>query len=593
MPNPTRAQVTRLEWLERGIHALRARLDARRGELAALRQQAREAATGPGGRLTGRPRQRPHRIRVVGCRFGGTIGVPDQVLGIYRYYGGDFLETVTTDADGYARTDGEYVDGERAWGTGFAYQIVGYPAPVPPYDPPPDVYRYTGDVTVTHPAFTPGKICTNCTDHFEQVNRTTLRAYDRYGSTGLFTAAGAASHTGGGRTLTYKFAPESAPDTRFDPWRLGISGSGGTGAAGTGDISGTVVAVDITSTGALYSSGATISFAGGGGSGAAADPIYGYPLPGGTAGVNIINGGTGYTGAVSLRWDYGNAEIVGWDRPGGTFTSIFTRPGTNYRAGQPPNVIFDKPVGAPGSGAVAVGVIGTNPYNIQRAVVTAGGSGYTSTPTVIIDPPYAGAPVNQRARGVAVISAQVASVTLTSPGGGYMVGDRVSFFGGGGFGAIGLVSAVDGPGGITAVTIVNGYDYSSAPTVILTGGGGSGATATASVSGGEVTGFTVTNPGSGYVMAPSVSIVGGGGGLALGRAVISGGQVTAIILGRGGFDYTSNPTAVFNSTGGASYFATGRRLSCTPPVWQYDYTDNPFVAGRLLPADDAIVTVKA
>ncbi|MGK7959831.1 phage tail sheath family protein, partial [Crocosphaera sp.] len=46
----------------------------------------------------------------------------------------------------------------------------------------------------------------------------------------------------------------------------------------------------------------------------------------------------------------------------------------------------------------------------------------------------------------------------------------------------------------------------SAPTVSLTGGGGSGAAATAVVSGGEVTGFTDIVGGSGYTSAPIVTI---------------------------------------------------------------------------------------
>ena len=40
----------------------------------------------------------------------------------------------------------------------------------------------------------------------------------------------------------------------------------------------------------------------------------------------------------------------------------------------------------------------------------------------------------------------------------------------------------------------------------ITGGGGSGATATATLSGGTVTGITITNPGTGYTSAPTVTI---------------------------------------------------------------------------------------
>jgi len=68
-----------------------------------------------------------------------------------------------------------------------------------------------------------------------------------------------------------------------------------------------------------------------------------------------------------------------------------------------------------------------------------------------------------------------------------------------------------------------GSGYTSAPTVAFSGGGGSGATGTATIttfytiSGGvttattRVTGITVTNPGSGYTSAPAVTLSGGGG----------------------------------------------------------------------------------
>lgn len=63
-------------------------------------------------------------------------------------------------------------------------------------------------------------------------------------------------------------------------------------------------------------------------------------------------------------------------------------------------------------------------------------------------------------------------------------------------------------GEVTGLTVgAGGTGYTTAPLVALTGGGGgTGATATATVSGGAVTGFTVTNPGSGYTSAPTVTL---------------------------------------------------------------------------------------
>jgi hypothetical protein len=77
----------------------------------------------------------------------------------------------------------------------------------------------------------------------------------------------------------------------------------------------------------------------------------------------------------------------------------------------------------------------------------------------------------------------------------------------------GSVPTVSTAGGVSAITVAAaGSGYTTAPTVTLTGGGGTGATATATVVGGEVTAITVTNAGSGYTSAPTVAFTGGSGG---------------------------------------------------------------------------------
>lgn len=71
------------------------------------------------------------------------------------------------------------------------------------------------------------------------------------------------------------------------------------------------------------------------------------------------------------------------------------------------------------------------------------------------------------------------------------------------------------------VVTAGGTGYTSAPTVALTGGGGSGATAVATVSGGAVTEVTVTNPGSDYTSPPTAAFSGGDGSGATARAELS------------------------------------------------------------------------
>jgi autotransporter-associated beta strand protein len=75
------------------------------------------------------------------------------------------------------------------------------------------------------------------------------------------------------------------------------------------------------------------------------------------------------------------------------------------------------------------------------------------------------------------------------------------------------LSSAGGSGGLNAAATVGtgGTGYISAPLVGVSGGGGTGATAIATVSAGTVTGITITNPGTGYTSAPTFSFAGGGG----------------------------------------------------------------------------------
>lgn len=65
---------------------------------------------------------------------------------------------------------------------------------------------------------------------------------------------------------------------------------------------------------------------------------------------------------------------------------------------------------------------------------------------------------------------------------------------------------------ITEIVLIDsGSNYTEPPTVIITGGGGTGATAKAYVSNGRVSGIVVTNPGKNYTSTPQIALVGGNG----------------------------------------------------------------------------------
>lgn len=80
--------------------------------------------------------------------------------------------------------------------------------------------------------------------------------------------------------------------------------------------------------------------------------------------------------------------------------------------------------------------------------------------------------------------------------------------------------------------------------IIEVPGSGNGGTATAAVSGGAVTGVTVTNGGAGYLATPAISFTGGGGTGATAIATVSGGSITAITVINPGTGYTTAPTVV-------------------------------------------------
>lgn len=157
----------------------------------------------------------------------------------------------------------------------------------------------------------------------------------------------------------------------------------------------------------------------------------------------------------------------------------------------------------PGASAASLTATVVPLGGVASIAVNTGGLGYTSAPTVTIDPPPVG--------GIP------ATATATVVG-----------------------------GVVTAVTVVNpGSGYATAPSVTLTGGGATTqATATATLTVGAVTRVTIVAPGSGFLTAPAITFVGGGGGTgATATATITNGSISAITF-TGGTGYTSAPDVV-------------------------------------------------
>jgi hypothetical protein len=104
-----------------------------------------------------------------------------------------------------------------------------------------------------------------------------------------------------------------------------------------------------------------------------------------------------------------------------------------------------------------------------------------------------------------------------------------------------MVSAAEetaGSDNVVDVSIIQGgTQYAEVPAVSFSGGGGSGAAATASVSGGVVTGIAVTNVGSSYETVPAVAVA----------------QPSISMV----YTDVNTSTDVFTYSGGAHYFNDG------------------------------------
>jgi subtilase family serine protease len=155
---------------------------------------------------------------------------------------------------------------------------------------------------------------------------------------------------------------------------------------------------------------------------------------------------------------------------------------------------------------------------------------------------------------------------------GVMSAAPMTFPGAGGPGPVTALNATASGGGTTS--------YSSAPGCALTGGAGSGATCTTSISG-LVTALAVTANGSGYTTAapPACALSGGGGIGATCSAAVNGSGTITLTIQSGGSGYTSAPTCfLFNGSGsGATCSATENVgvTGITLTAGGSGYTSNP------------------
>lgn len=175
-----------------------------------------------------------------------------------------------------------------------------------------------------------------------------------------------------------------------------------------------------------------------------------------------------------------------------------------------------------GSGAVATAAVSAD-GSVTAITLTDGGTGYVN-PVVVIGPP-------------ATHNSGYTSPTI-----------EFSIPGLPDFNAPATASAAVSGGGVTGITVTNGSQFygSFAPSVTITGGGGTGATATATVFNGVVTAIEVNSAGSGYTSAPTVEVA---APLTAGATVTDG--VQAAMITSPGVLYQATPSVTITDSVGS------------------------------------------
>jgi len=173
-----------------------------------------------------------------------------------------------------------------------------------------------------------------------------------------------------------------------------------------------------------------------------------------------------------------------------------------------------------GTGATASAVIGFNTEGSIRLITLSNrGGGYSAIPTIgVSSAPTGGVTGILTATMISGINVcnlnisnnlkSVQQVCITNPGSGYTLAPTLQVTGGGGSGAAGTVFIGDGTVGIVTISS-EGSGYTTAPTVTITAPVGVGTQATANAivsSAGTITSINITNAGAGYTSSPTLTI---------------------------------------------------------------------------------------
>ena len=276
----------------------------------------------------------------------------------------------------------------------------------------------------------------------------------------------------------------------------GVATSSGAGTGLTVNVtqsSGVVTAVAVNAGGSGYSVGAVITITNPLGIGAvltysASNPVgTGYTTANGLL-TSTIGSGTGLT-----------ANIVAVS--GGITSITIVNPGVGYAPSDTVAIIGGVTRGAVVTTNTLVGGTG---YSTASGVSCGGGTGTSAT----VD--------------ITVINGRASSLGFTGPAGtGYNSAGSGEPSGGDGSG-MSISFTVNGSGGVTSVTLINGgINYAVGNTLTIPSGGGNATFTVSGIINGIISSVTVATGGSGYVVGQTLTVAGGDGNATFNVATVS------------------------------------------------------------------------
>ena len=309
----------------------------------------------------------------------------------------------------------------------------------------------------------------------------------------------------------------------------------------------------------------------------------------------LTNAGFGYTEAptISITGGGGSGAIATCSIETTEFGFVrfdVTEPGSGYPIS--PTVAIGTPTGP---GAAATSIVGSG-GTITGFNLSTGGKFYQNSPVVTIADP----PIRTGVASAVQISNSTGDLVSLPYGSGYSDG---TFETSGGSGNALKVEVEVNTGtdqiGNTPSIVYGGYGYSVNDVVQIVGGNndaylkitavttGTGSTATANsvLTNGVVTGFTITNPGSGYTTPPTVSIANTSGD----KDYSSSGLTTAIV--RANVSTTNVVSSIHIVNPGLGYSPVQPVTIADPPTTGIGtFTFNELVTGSISGATARVKT---